>query len=71
MDEMVVESKGQLVAALRAGSRATFDEARANPFIVRLGKAVYTFKEGLHERRSHLIIRDVHRTPAAAFKVAQ
>lgn len=68
MDSMTVTDKPQLVAALKAGSRETFELAKENPFEVRLGRATYTFKEGLHERRAKAIIREVHRTPAAAFK---
>ena len=67
MDEMVVESKPALVAAIKAGSRLTFEEAKANPFTVRLGSTVYTFKEGLHERRAKAIIKQIHQTPARAF----
>ena len=67
MDEMIVESKSALVAAIKAGAQPTFELAKANPFIVRLGKCVYTFKDGLHERRSREIIKNIHRTPARAF----
>ena len=67
MDEMVVFTKPQLVAAIKAGARDTFADAAANPFTVTLGSTVYTFKEGLHERRSKAIITQIRRTPAAAF----
>ena len=70
MDEMVVQSKPALIAAIKAGMRATFDEAKACPFIVRCGSTVYTFKEGLHERHARQIVTNIHRTPASAFKVA-
>lgn len=67
MDTMIVENKPQLVAAIKAGSRMTFEEAKKNPFEVQLGKCKYTFKDGLHERRSREIIKNIHRTPARAF----
>ena len=67
MDTMIVQTKPQLVAAIKAGARLTFEEAKANPFEVQLGKTKYTFKAGLHERRSREIIRNIHRTPARAF----
>jgi hypothetical protein len=67
MDEMIVESKSALVAAIKAGSRLTFEAAKANPFVVRLGTTVYTFKAGLHERHAKEIVRNIHRTPARAF----
>ena len=67
MDEMVVDSKSALVAAIKAGSRLTFEEAKANPFQVTLGTTKYTFKEGLHERRAKAIIKQIHQTPARAF----
>jgi len=70
MDEMIVESKPALVAAIKAGMRTTFEEAKANPFVVRCGSAVYIFKDGLLERRARQIVKNIHRTPAAAFKVA-
>lgn len=69
MDEMVVHTKGQLVAAIKAGAQPTFDAARAHPFTVRLGTAVYSFHQGLHERRAKKIIKEIHCTPASAFSV--
>jgi hypothetical protein len=69
MDTMTVENKLGLIAAIRAGSRDTFEQARLNPFEVQLGKARYTFKEGLHERRAKAIIKAIHCTPANAFKL--
>ena len=71
MDEMIVHTKPQLVAAIKAGMRATFEDAKNNPFRVSLGRTVYTFNEGLHERRAAAIIRQIHRTPAAAFSTYQ
>lgn len=68
MNEFVVNTKPELVAAIKAGAEETFDAAKRNPFQVTLGTAVYTFKEGLHVRRSREIIRNIHRTPAAAFR---
>ena len=68
MDEMVVESKAALVAAIKAGAQRTFELAKANPFQVTLGTTVYTFKEGLHERRAKAIIKTIHQTPASAFR---
>ena len=70
MVTMEVQSKGQLVAALKAGMRESFAEAKNNPFEVKLGTCTYTFKAGLHERRAAAIIRNIHRTPAAAFSLA-
>ncbi len=70
MDSMEVQNKGQLVAALKAGMRDTFEGAKRNPFEVKLGTCTYTFKEGLHERRAASIVRNIHRTPAAAFSLA-
>jgi len=68
MDEMIVDSKPALVAAIKAGMRQTFEEAKANPFQVTLGTTKYIFKEGLHERRAKAIIKQIHQTPAAAFR---
>ena len=67
MAEMVVGTKGELVAAIKAGAQLTFELAKAHPFKVTLGKTVFTFKEGLHERRSKAIIKQIHTTPARAF----
>ena len=67
MDEMVVFTKPQLIAAINAGARDNFYDARVNPFTVTLGSTVYTFNAGLHERRSKTIIAQIRRTPAAAF----
>ena len=70
MDQMIVRSKPELVAAIKAGAQPTFELAKANPFTVRLGTVKYTFKDGLHERRAREIVREIHRTPAKAFSIA-
>jgi hypothetical protein len=67
MDEAVVTTKPQLVAAIKAGAQPTFELAKKTPFKVTLGSLILIFKEGLHERRAKRIIRNIHRTPAAAF----
>jgi len=67
MNEMIVQTKGQLVAAIKAAASPTFEEAKANPCVIRLGTTVYTFKDGIHERRAQKIIREIHRTPHHAF----
>lgn len=67
MDEAVVTTKPQLVAAIKAGAQPTFELAKAHPFRVTFGSLILTFREGLHERRAKNIIRNIHRTPAAAF----
>lgn len=71
MDNFVVFSKPQLVAAIKAGAQSTWEAAKANPFIVKLGTQTFTFKDGLHERRAKYIIRNIHATPASAFKVQE
>lgn len=70
MNTFIVFSKPQLVAAIRAASFPTFEEAAKNPVTITLGTAVYSFPHGVHERRAKVIIREIHRTPNAAFKVA-
>lgn len=71
MDTMIVQNKSQLVAAIKAGAQTTFELAKKNPFEVQLGKTKYTFKDGLHERRSRAIIKNIHRTPARAFDTGE
>jgi hypothetical protein len=71
MDEAVVINKPQLVAAIKAGAQASFELAKQHPFKVTLGTLTLTFKEGLHERRAKVIVRNIHRTPASAFNTGE
>ncbi len=70
MDEMIVHSRAQLMAAIEAGARDTFEEARKNPFLIQLDgtKTVYTFEEGLHAARVKEVLRNVRRAPAKVFE---
>lgn len=70
MNEFEVKDKSQLVAAIKAASFPTFEEAAKNPVTITLGTAVYKFPQGVHERRAKALIREIHRTHHSAFKVA-
>ena len=67
--EYEVTSRSQFVAAVKAACRPTFAEARENPVTIRNGPALFTFKEGISDQRSKELLREIGRTPAAAFDV--
>lgn len=55
----VVTNKLQLIAAIRAAAHPTYDEARKDPVTIRFGTCVYTFKEGIHEKRAEEIVKNI------------
>lgn len=69
MDELVVETKEQLAAAIMGASQPSFADARANPFKVTWGPTVYTFKEGVHENRARSIARNIRKLLARGKEV--
>jgi hypothetical protein len=68
--EYEVTSRSQFVAAVKAACRPTYEEARKSPVVIRNGSATFTFKEGISDQRSTTLLREIGRTPAAAFDVA-
>ena len=69
MLQHVVTNRAQLVAAIKASTKQTFEEARANPVHIQCGTTNYAFKEGLHHKRAAEIIHKILRTSKAAFEV--
>lgn len=65
----VVESRAQLIAAVQAGARATFAMAREAPFMIRLGKTMYSFPSGVCQQRADQIAVSIKRYSPAVFKV--
>lgn len=61
-----VYTKPQLMAAIRACACLTHAEAKRNPATIVWGSTTYTFKDGLHERRANIIVRNIRRTRVAA-----
>lgn len=61
--DYIVETKAQLVAALKAAAQPTFEVAKKHPFTVRWGSTRYTFKEGVSEIRLKQILANVARKP--------
>lgn len=70
MDEIEVESRDALAVAVLNAAQPTFEAAKQNPVSIRLvgTNTVYTFREGVTERRAAQIARLIRRTPRAAFK---
>ena len=71
MDEHIVSSKAQLVAAIKAAAQPTYEKAKANPLGIICGSARYTFKEGIHESRARRIIASINRLSPVAFNVKE
>jgi hypothetical protein len=69
-NDFEVYSRDELAAALCAGARETFAEARVNPFSVRLASTgtVYRFSAGLRRERAESVRIRLMKTPARAFK---
>ncbi len=67
----VVHSQKQLVAAIKAAARLTYAEAKDAPALIVLGKARYSFPEGLTDRRAAEIAHNIMRTSASAFRVPE
>ncbi len=65
-----VTSRSQLVAAIKAACRPSFEEARANPVTIKNGTTLLRFKAGIQESRAAEIIRQIKRTPERAFDAA-
>lgn len=66
----VVETKTQMRYAILAGAYPTYEEARANPFSIRIkGRDNYAlnFNNGLHERDAIRITRRMTRMPSSTF----
>ena len=64
-----VRNRAELVAAVQAASQPTYEEARANPVIIRNGTMRLTFKEGIQEDRGLRLITEINRQPKKAFAV--
>lgn len=69
MDQHIVNTRGELGAAIKAAAQPTFADARANPFTVVCGTAKYTFKEGVTERRADTLLRNISKVPKRHFEV--
>lgn len=65
----VVESRAQLIAAIQAGSRSSFEAALHAPFSVELGRTRYSFPRGCTQQRADKIRANANRVHPAAFKV--
>ena len=59
--DFVVETKAQLIAALKAAAQPTFEVAKKHPFTVRWGSTRYTFKEGVSQLRAAEIVTNIER----------
>lgn len=69
MIEFVVESRDGLAAAVLAGACNTYDEAKANPFRIRMEghRTVYTFHHGLHIREAMKRAANIRKYPKRIF----
>ena len=67
MDEFIVETRDGVAAAIKAAAQPSYEKARANPFIVRFMRTVYTFQWGVTEANAKHITRNIRRTPESAF----
>jgi len=61
MNEFVVETPAGVYAAILAGASPTYEEARANPFVVQFGTCRYTFKAGLQEKIAQRIAHNARK----------
>lgn len=69
-NHLVVHNKNQLRAAILAGAYPTFEEARINPFSIRLEGTRFeiNFNNGLHERDAQRILRSFTKVPSLHFR---
>ena len=70
MDQVEVEGKQQLIAALKAGACCDQHVARQNPFTITLlgTRCTYKFPKGPTERQLRHFGKKLERTPAIAFR---
>jgi hypothetical protein len=69
MDRHIVNTRGELGAAIKAAAQPTLADARDNPFTVVCGTTKYTFKEGVTERRADTLLRRISKVPKRHFEV--
>lgn len=57
----VVNTRAELIAAVRASAQPTYELAKRNPVLIQFGRATYTFKEGIHEQRAIQIEKNIRK----------
>lgn len=73
MLEYEVQGRAELaaavLAAVLAAAQPTFEQARANPVVIKLlgTNCVYKFKNGIHYARAERLVRDIAKTRKGAF----
>lgn len=70
MLEFEVQGRQELAAAILAAAHPTYEQARANPVLIKLlgTSCRYLFREGLHQRQAEAIASRVRKAPAGVFK---
>jgi hypothetical protein len=69
--EYIVENRAGVAAAINAAARPTHEEARQNPFVVRvdgLPKYEMRFNEGVTARRAKVLVAQINKQPKKAFQ---
>jgi hypothetical protein len=71
MDEFIVTSKKQLIAAINSAAQPTHEAASANGFHVCLGTTRYRFPKGVTQRRAKVIAKNIESMPKSYFNVEE